>query len=89
MFIFAQILQKLEPLVNIGGALGLHFLEGSVSKMATTGIFLIDVSCLIRRNHVYKEAWSPNIAENFVWVAEKKNFQDRKAVAATCKTRNE
>ena len=39
--------------------------------MAASGSFFVTISCVIRRYHVYKEVWSPNIGENFVCFDEK------------------
>ena len=43
---------KIRGSCKIGGTLGRHFPEGSMSKVATTGTFLIIMWCDIHRNHV-------------------------------------
>ena len=35
-------------------------------KMAAAGSFFVTVSCIICRNHVYKEVWSLSIGKIFV-----------------------
>ena len=35
--------------------------------MAAAGSFLVTGLCIILGYHVYKEVWSPNIEETFVW----------------------
>ena len=49
---FCSHLAKIRGSCKIGGALSCHFLEGSMSKVATTGAFLIIVWCDIHKNHV-------------------------------------
>ena len=55
--------------------------------MATSGSFFVTISCVIRGYHVYKEVWSPNIGENFVYFDEEENVPDRKAVVSAHFTR--
>ena len=43
MFIFGLYLAEIRNFCEIGGGLSRHFLEGSVSKVATTGSFLVTV----------------------------------------------
>ena len=66
------------------------FSGSSVSKMAAIGAFLSPCRALFAQIiSTYKMVWSHNIAEDFVWVGEEMNFQNRKAIAVICATRSD
>ena len=66
------------------------FSGSSVSKMAAIRASLSPCHALFTQiTSTYKVVWSHNIAEDFVWVAEEMNFQNRKIIAVTCATRSD